>query len=142
MKLEILDPDNNLSENFGIWLTRKIQSKMISDINPNKLIQWNKFFEESDEYVSISKTPIKTDKILLAGIKAYYSIHVPGKVIVCMRKNQFVPGLDRVKLDVVCRLINFGNNEISGYPIFTTTLQYFVDNINKYVDDYALKGAI
>ena len=65
MKLEILDPDNKLSENFGTWLTHKIQAKMIKDINPNKLVQWNKFFEDSDEYVSISKTPIKTDKIIL-----------------------------------------------------------------------------
>lgn len=136
MQLEIIDHENVLGIDFGKWLIKKIQDKFIASINEDKLIKWDAFFEESNEYKSIYKKKISTKEILIVGIRNLVCNDIPQKLIITINKNQFVPGLDRVKIDVICRLINFGNTSIKGYPIFTEVLTEVSENIGEYIDMY------
>jgi hypothetical protein len=45
-------------------------------------------------------------------------------------------GLDRVRIETLCRLINYGNSSVKGYPIFTDTFNQVALNIKLYVDEY------
>lgn len=136
MRLEINDKRNELDYNFGRWLIRLIQQKFIASLDARKLFAWDKFFEESKEYNSIYGTKIVTKDILLAGIKCLICFDIPDKIIIQLNPNQFVPGLDRVKVESIFRLITFGNQSIKGYPIFVQVLQEVADNIGKYIDMY------
>lgn len=136
MKLQIQDPNNELDREFGFWLISKIKEYFNSQLDPKKLINWDKFFNESEEIVKLYKTRISSERILQIGINNLTVKKIPNSLEIFMLKNQFVPGLDRVSVDTACRLITFGNQSLSGYPVLLTTLQHFADNINYYVDLY------
>lgn len=136
MRLEIQDKRNELDFRFGMWLIRQIQMKFRASLDRRKLVAWDKFFEESTEYNSLYGAKISTYNILMSSIKCLTCLDTPDKIIIQLNPNQFVPGLDRVKVDSVIRLITFGNQSIKGYPIFTDVLQHFADNIGEYIDMY------
>ena len=136
MRLEILDPENELDRDFGFWLLNRIKMHFNAEVDPRKLTSWNKFFEESEDYTSIYGTPIDSLKILETGINNLLVRKLPDMIVISMNKNKFVPGLDRIRVDTVCRLITFGNTSVKGYPVLLDTLQHFADNINEYIDLY------
>ena len=136
MRLEIQDKRNELDYRFGMWLIRQIQQKFRASLDPRKLVAWDKFFEESTDYNSIYHAKIVTRDILLSGIKCLVCLDTPDKIIILLNPNQFVPGLDRVKVDSIFRLITFGNNSLQGYPIIKDILQRVSDNIGDYINRY------
>lgn len=136
MRLSIQDPNNELDREFGLWLISRIQDYLRSHIDPKKLIPWNKFFNEAEEVPRLYRSRISAERILELGAANLSVKKIPNKLEIFMLKNKFVPGLDRVSVDTACRLITFGNQSISGYPVLLTTLQHFVDNINHYVELY------
>lgn len=140
MKLEILDPESLLSSDFYQWLVRQIRFEIIRKIDRRKLETWDIYFNESEDYKSITNLDIKTENIILFGAKSISPTIHPTQCTITFNKNQFVPGLDRVKVESVCKLINFGNLSIKGYPIFSDTLQYVADNINDYVKRFYTGG--
>lgn len=139
MKLIVTYTNDSLDLDFGKWLIKRIQEKFILAIDENKLKRWDKFFEESDEYKSIYRKKILTKDILIVGIRNLICRKFPQKLIIHINNNLFVPGLDRVRIETVCKLINFGNTEIKGYPIFTEVFGEVADNIHDYINEY-LKG--
>lgn len=136
MKLQIQDPENTLDRAFGFWLILRIQEYFNAQLDPRKLIQWDKFLNDYSDFVSIYSTKISSEKILQLGIHSLSVRKIPGMLEIYMLKNKLVPGLDRVSVDTACRLITFGNQSISGYPVLLTTFQHFVDDINYYVSLY------
>ncbi len=136
MKLQIQDPDNELDREFGFWLISKIREYFNSQLDPRKLINWDKFFNESEEIVKLYAKKISSESILQLGINNLTVKKIPNSLEIFMIKNKFVPGLDRVSVDTACRLITFGNQSLSGYPVLLTTMQHFADNINYYVTLY------
>lgn len=138
MKLEITDPSGILGKSFIEWLAIQIRNKVIKEININKLIRWDEYFNSETVYKSIYKKKISTKDIITAGIcNLYYQTSETGFWIK-INPNIFTPGLDRIKLDTICRLINYGNQQISGYPIFTTVFEDIAQHINEYVERYML----
>lgn len=136
MKLLIQDPNNELDREFGFWLIFKIREYFNHQLDPKKLTNWDKFFNESDEIVKLYSTQIRSESILQLGINNLTVRKIPDGLEVFILKNKYVPGLDRISVDSACRLITFGNQSLSGYPVLLTTFQHFVDNINYYVDLY------
>lgn len=136
MKLQIHDPNNELDREFGFWLISQIRDYFNSQLDPKKLIKWDEFFNESEEIVKLYRTKISSESILQLGINNLTVRKIPNSLEIFMLKNKFVPGLDRVSVDTACRLITFGNQSLSGYPVLLTTMQHFADSINYYVDLY------
>lgn len=136
MRLEIQDKRNELDYRFGMWLIKQIQLKFRAELDTRKLVVWDKFFAESDDYKSLYGAEISTREILLSGIKCLMCSDTPDKIIIQLNPNQFVPGLDRVKVASIFRLITFGTQSIKGYPIYANVLQHFADNIGEYIDMY------
>lgn len=136
MKLEILDSENKLTYGFGRWIIRQIQFNFHKTVNPDKLKNWDNFFENSDEYSFLYSKPVKALTILQTGVRGLQCHKLPDKLIISFNSNQFMPGFDRVKVDTLCRLITFGNNSLQGYPIIKDVLQEVADNINDYIEQY------
>lgn len=136
MKLEILDENNELDYAFGRWLINQIQLEFRVGVDQRKLQNWDKFFEESEEYKGIYSQPVKAITILQTALKNLQCDNLPDKLIIRFNQNQFMPGLDRVKVDTLLRLITFGNNSLQGYPIIKDILQRVADNIGDYINRY------
>lgn len=136
MKLEIGDPKNLLDRSFIEWLRVKIRNKILADVNLKKLENWDNFFNNQPMYKSIYKKKILTSDIISAGASNLDYVKSESNFWIRINPNIYTPGLDRVKLDVICKLINYGNRDLVGYPIFTDTFEYFAENIDEYVDRY------
>lgn len=136
MQLQITDSNDVLTKHFGEWLIERIQEKFSASIDDNKLKRWDKFFEDAPQYKSIYKKKILTKDILVTGIRNLVCQQSSSFLSIRIDNNKFVPGLDRVKVDSICKLINYGNQDIKGYPIFTDTFEHFAASIHDYVDEY------
>lgn len=136
MKLKILDPDNILDKSFINWLCIQIRNEVIANINLKKLDNWDQYFNSETVYKSIYKKRISTRDLIVAGISnLYYQVSEDGFWI-SINPTKLTPGLDRIKLETICKVINYGNRQIIGYPIFTDTFQNIADNITDYVQKY------
>ena len=136
MKLQLNDPNQLLDDDFIKWLLPKIRNKILADLKIIKLKAWDAYFNDSGLYKSIYKKKILSEDIIISGImklKYHADKHMFWIII---DPNIYVPGLDRVKVESACKLINFGNRDIVGYPIFTDTFEYFADNIQDYLEMY------
>lgn len=136
MRLEVYDPDKELDAEFGQWLCKRIQKHILSSLDSNKLKSWDTFFQTSLTYTSIYGIPIKTQNIFTEAVKNIVVNKLPDKIVISLNGNKYMPGLDRVKLHTLVKLITFGNISTTGYPVFTDSLQYFADNINDFVELY------
>ena len=101
MKLEILDENNELDYAFGRWLIKQIQLEFRIEVDQRKLQNWDKFFAESEEYKGIYSQPVKAITILQTALKNLQCYNLPDKLIIKFNQNQFMPGLDRVKVDTL-----------------------------------------
>ena len=136
MQLEISDPKNLLDRSFILWLKVKIRDKILADLDLKKLIVWDKYLNENNVYKSIYKKQINTRDIIVAGAMNLDFSKSESNFMIYINRNIFTPGLDRIKLESICKLINFGDLRIKGYPIFTDTFDYFAESIQDYIDSY------
>lgn len=136
MYLEISNHQGLLTKSFGNWLIKELHNNFFINLNEAKLKNWDTYFEKSDEYKSIYKKKIITKEILIIGIKNLICKEAATKLIIQINPNLFVPGLDRIRIDQLCRVINYGTITTQGYPIFTDLFIEVSDNINQYIDKY------
>ena len=134
MRLEIEYKDNSLDKKFGNWLILIIRELIKSSINDKKLSKWDKYIEEHFNHIYSKKVTSKD--IIFTGIKDLMCDDTDSKLIIKISTNHFMQGLDRVRVETLCRLINYGNTEIKGYPIFTNAFNDIADNISVYVRKY------
>ncbi len=134
MRLEIEYKDNTLDKDFGNWLIKIITSSIKSNLNEKKLGQLDKYIE--DNFTHLFKKPITSKDIIYAGLKELVCDDDSSKLIIKISTNKFMQGLDRVRIETLCRLINYGNSSVKGYPIFTDTFNQVALNIKLYVDKY------
>lgn len=139
MKLKITDPNKILDRPFINWLCIQIRDKVIVDLDLNKLINWDNYFNSEIVYKSIYKKKISTRDVIIAGVSnLIYQLSDSG-FFISINPNIFTPGLDRIKLLTICKTINFGNQQITGYPIFTNTFQYIADHLNEYMERFMMQ---
>lgn len=135
MKLEIIDPNNQLDHPFIKWLIKQIQKYCISHMRADKLKRWDTYFS-TKQFRSIYKKHIKARDILTAGIYNLTYIHAGEAIQIQINPNTNMVGFDRIKISSLCRLINYGNQEISGYPILTDVFQHFSEEFTTYLEAY------
>ncbi len=136
MKLEITYSNELLTKQFGNWLINKINDLFIQRINKSKLIPWDIYLNQEPSYKSIYLKKISTFDILMIGIRNLVCDDIPGKLIIKIDPNQYVPGLDRIRINSICKLITYGNTSIKGYPIILDILNEIADNIDNYIEQY------
>ena len=135
MRLEIEDSTNLLlNKSFGSWLIDEIQRVVKNSINESKLRPWDKFIKE--EYEHLYSKKITGYDTIMYGLDNLVCDLVSNKLVIKISTNQFIPGLHRVRVDTLCRLINYGNTSIKGYPIFTDAFNIIADNIDILAKEY------
>jgi len=137
MYLEIVNNENQLNELFAQWLVRQIQDELILNVRKTQLAKWDAFFEQDTTFPKLSeKTKISTSNLLLFGIRNIVYQLMPSKICIRIKQNTFAPNFNQVQIETLCKLIEFGNQEISGSYIFTPVLSAVAENINDYVQRF------
>ena len=123
---------NMLTKDFGTWLLDLVKLELKASFNKKKLQSLSSYI---DQDVNI---PVETfiNKVLDSLV---CTIEEEDKVIsIHIDKNSYLVG--NIKLDTMCRAINFGTATQKGYPVFTDVFHSIVSKINNYVTLYKLTG--
>lgn len=140
MNLVIEDKRELLGDDFSSWLIDKMKIHFYSILDKNKLIRWDKYLNETETIKKIYDITLSSEKILKDGIESLVCDRFPQCLVIHIDRTQLVFGLYYTKLESLCKLINYGNSQISGYPILSEVFQEFVDNIDTYIDRYVYVG--
>lgn len=136
MILQIDDPERIIDRVFISKLIYRIKNKIIVSIDNKKLLKLNEYLNNNPVYKNIYNKHIDAKKIIIEAANSLQFNQNSSNYIIYINPNIYAHGLDRVKLNSLCKLINFGNVEITGYSIFTDIFKYFADNIQDYLDLY------
>ena len=140
MNLIIEDSKELLGKDFADWLIRRLKINFYLKLDTKKLIKWDEYLNNAEEFKTIYSKPISSKEILTNGINNLVCDTPPLKLIIHINRNMFVSGLDRVKLETICKLINYGNTSITGYPILLNLFKEVESNIDNYIDMYVHGG--
>lgn len=128
-----------LNHEFCDWLIMQIRKKILLDINIKKVAIWQLYLEKILADKILPKQKISADNIILQGINNLEYIYTDYSIEISVNNKINIQNLDQVKLISIIKLINYGNKDIVGYPIFTDTFNYFAENIDAYIDKYISK---
>lgn len=132
VKAIIIDKHNSFDDiGFQKYVLFACKHILLSNLNKKKLQVWDEYLnssnilntESGDKKISSLSVfqEISNNFILQKFEDNLYELKID--------ENTKAKDID-IKLSNVCRLINFGNVEMRGYPIITDTLNYISDNIN------------
>lgn len=134
-----LDNKENINFNsFVNYITLKIRTWILNNVNYTELKRWNDFFRSNDlgwpKYNG--KTIIPSAQDIIAG-SAY---HLKYK----RNQNSYTIEIDpkakikdtNLNYATFASLINYGNLSMPAYPIFTKAFQYADDNLSLFVKEF------
>lgn len=134
MHLEISSTSPVIDRNFGLWLIKYLRKDILRKLGSAKLTSWDKYFNE--QFSTIYAKKISSEEIIKMGVQNLICNFASASIIIRISPNVYMPGFDRVKVESLCKLINYGNTTIPPVPIFTDTFNTVADNIEDYVRWY------
>mgnify|MGYP003296518528 CR=1 FL=1 len=140
MKLILSDEQNLLNEDFIEWIIFQLKLNFHAKLNPKKLEKWDEYLNTSDDIPRLYNIPLSSKKILTEGIDNLTYHTLPQKYVIQIDSNKLVFGLNLTKLESICKLINYGNSSMTGYPIFTELFSEIEENFSQYIDRYVYGG--
>lgn len=136
MQLVLYDEANKLPKLFPQWLLRRIKTNLVHNMNIAKINLWNDVLNEQYKEFKLYPISLKADRIIRLGIDHVIISSTDDTVIYHIDSNVFVPGLDRVKVSEICKLINYGTLSQEGFPLFTQTFNEVENNFTYYISEY------
>ena len=131
MTLIVDNKDINL--HFIKFIKRKMLEHISLILNFKKLTPFDEYFK-SEEFNKLSNNVrVSSKKVIVLGMTNLIHKRYETNTHIFINPNILFPGTD-IKLVDLCKIINYGNMSIEGYPIFTDTFEHFSKNINKYID--------
>lgn len=137
MRVEI--HSTKLDRDFCEWLADIVKSQIKGSIDEKKLIRWNEYLSSGSTITLMGRKSILAKEIIFKGVDLILVRELPEKFIIEINPNIMMPGVKNKRVSTLCKLINYGNMDIKGYPIFSDTFSMIADNINAYIDLYALQ---
>lgn len=137
MRLEIRS--ESLGIDFCQWLRDIVADRIKGSVNEAKLIPWNDYLNNGNILVFTNRKSILAKEIIYKGADSLRVVELPQKFLIEINPKYKMPGVENKKVLTLCKLINYGNAEMKGYPIFSNIMSDIADNINAYIDLYMLQ---
>lgn len=137
------------------FLLKRLGTNIITSVDKEQLVRWDALFlllEDNDKKVNLSNlrgVDVSLSNSIKSGstgvtlsliIDASKSLTFSEKDDVCIieinpqaKAKNFTGGFS---LSDICSLINYGNVDIKGYPIFTENFRELKDNIKYYINAF------
>lgn len=135
MKL-ILPSNEYITEDFICWLIIQIKYIILNNINESKLDLFNNYFKEQKFFKPINnKQKFDVRKLILLSINNITYRKLNNVYIIEIKNNVTFPGYT-VNINTLCRLLNYGNVNIKGYPLYTDSFKTIKANLKTFYGKY------
>jgi hypothetical protein len=135
MQLSIDKREDN--KEFSDWLLKVIKQEIMSNVNPRKLKYYEDYIKESNVF-NMSEKALNNLNV----------VNVLYRFIRTLRKDTFrhtyiysfnthIKYEETTYYDI-CKLINYGNSEIRGYPFIINVFSNIQNNIKEYEHIYKI----
>lgn len=123
---------------FMEWLLEHIKYLLLSHINPCKSLRVLQHIQKSNLFKlqPDELNALDVDEGLITGIKNLKYKEVRSHYIFYIDPNITVKNVDELKVCTLCKLVNYGDLGLRGYPIFSNTFSYVAANATKYYARY------
>ena len=136
MELRLRDKEKFVDKGFGNWLVQRIRIKLLSEISKYNLTNWDKYLSESANLNRLYARDYKASEILVFAANNLACTGIDGDISIQFDNTKFVPGFDRLKLDLILRTITFGTRDTKACPIITDVFNSFAEDIDTYLHSY------
>lgn len=135
MNLIINNFNNLYDEKFILFLIGEIQEYFLSQIDDKKLIKWTEYINQNIKFNKLFKKHINAKDIIISGIYNLRYRKLYNKYIIEIDDNVLVSDTD-IKLNSLCKTINFGTLSMRSYPIFYKVFNDIQINLQSYYKQY------
>lgn len=116
-------------------INKIIPSRLESIIDDRKLVAWDEyFFEEHKGEFNLGNLK-NTRDIIRYGVQNFTYTTYGGDYIVEINNLSVIKGTS-TKILPICKLINYGNTEVTGYGIFSKTIEKIKQELELYHNMY------
>lgn len=127
-----------IDDDFIEWLIDIIKHKIISQLDNEYIINFNNIVNDNEIFKKNnpdSKVKFDVRKAILISLNTLKYRKIKNVYIIDIGKDILFPNY-QVKLETVCKLLNYGNTQIKGYPIFTNVFNDIRQNLESYYQQY------
>mgnify|MGYP006326520591 CR=1 FL=1 len=129
---------------FCNQIIMKMQEYIMIEVNQDHLEVFDNFINQKMQIPWVSqkmKRPLKTGSLLKASCQHLKVNNFNNQTyIIKIDSNATIPETYAKFIDIA-KLVNYGNIQLSPYPIITKMMNYFADNLDKFYIDYS-KGEL
>jgi hypothetical protein len=134
MRLVINDPDGIVEYRFCTWLISQIQREYLLRVNIKK-------YSFIDEYLSTldfmkNHSGATSHSIVQAGLSRLVVNSDEDSFTIHINDTMLFDPENGIKLNSMCKLINYGTISVKGYSIITDLFTYFAENIDMLLKYY------
>ena len=130
--------NGNMNDRFIRWLLRLIRFQILKNIDNRKIHYFNNIINENNIF-SKNNPRIKEDfdirKAIIISLNNLQFYRIKNVYIIRIPDNIIFPNYN-VSVSTACKLFNYGNTQIQGYPLYSTVFNSIRDNIDIYYKMY------
>lgn len=139
MKLEIINYSSLMDDldDFCECLVELMQEFMLDEIDEDQLFRFDAFLNNEDciRFVDGGRHFVSSKDILIGSVYNLIITKTPDSYVIELDSNAIIPNTYAKFIDIVS-LINFGNLNVSPYPIYSDMMDYFAENLTTYIYSY------
>lgn len=137
MELVIRESDGVTSDFVNYLVDKIIPAKMRQLLNKKKLEKWDDYLFKNKKSDLFLGSFHNTYDIIMFGVNNLSVSEYNGYYTVGVNPVENITGTN-TKISVVCRLINYGNADVSGYMIFSDVFREVRKELSLYKNMYIM----
>lgn len=128
------------NDNFIRWLINLYKTLIIIYINTDKLMAFNNYIDENEIYKKryINSDEFNVKNAIIGVLNNITYREIKDGYLISLHTNKPFPTHIASMTDI-CKLLNDGNLNFKGYPIFTTMFKHISDNLQQYKNQYYMQ---
>lgn len=130
--------NGNMNDRFIRWLLRLIRFQILKNIDNRKIHYFNNIINENNIF-SKNNPRIKEDfdirKAIIISLNNLQFYRIKNVYIIRIPDNIIFPNYN-VSVSTACKLFNYGNTQIQGYPLYSKVFNSIRQNIDIYYKVY------
>lgn len=127
--------NKHINKGFIPFIKKKLFAYMSTITDTKKLHKYDELFHSKEFLKMSNNTIISSRQVIVMGMTNLIHKRYETNTQIFINPNINYPGTNLRIVDL-CKIINYGNMSIDGYPILTMTFDYVQSNIGKYIDRY------
>ena len=128
----VLVKSKKYNKGFATYVMKAVKYLYAVKANPQKIRAINQYLDANVK----GKRKLNAFVILEQGFHNLECVDYGKTFDIHINPNAVVPNFNKTKIESLCKLINYGNSDLTPYPIFTEVFEYVKKNINALYNAY------